>query len=133
MPPPSPELCGFRSAVHDVDGNELYQIADEYAELGLSGAIAAIAESTELSAIFPEAPSIPDSAEEESHAARFDGHYLLDAEDNDGLVFLTCGQCKQGWQEWASHRKAERGFSAICPACGEQMNVGPDSMTTLQM
>ncbi len=133
VPPKSPALCGLRGAVREVQGNELYEIAAEFHAAGLSDDLATISASTDLSAIFPEAEPMTHLDEEFSFAAEFDDRHLLDPEDNDVLVLNTCPACHHFWQEWASQKKMQRGFLAVCPSCGKGVEINNDRAFVTQM
>jgi len=133
VPPPGPDLCGLRAAVSDIQGKELYQIAAEFQAAGLSEDIAAIRKSVDLAAIFPGAEPMPRLAEEHSIAAWFDDRHLLDPEDNHALLFLSCPACRQYWEEWASQKKMQFGFVAVCPACGHTQEIDNDRVIVAQM
>lgn len=131
VPPPDPETCGFRNEVLALGGKEIHEIAAECAPL-LDDAILALANSNQRELVFPGSEKMPhvDRREDEkqTRAEHFDQRHLLDPEDNDGLLLLTCKRCGQLWQESVSNRKVQTGFEAKCPSCGRPEYVSRDTI-----
>jgi hypothetical protein len=128
VPPPEPELCRFREDVRALQGKELHEIAADCTALVSGDAVAQVLSSHDHDTIFPGAEKMPIVAQRqhETRAELFDQRHLLDAEDNDGLLMLTCPQCHHFWQEWSSRRKLDAGFMAQCPACGRLEEIQTD-------
>ena len=133
-PPPEIDRCGYRAEIRNSSGKELYQIAEDCAQLCELATIKNLRFTNDLDLLFPGAEVLAmEAGENESCAAGYDERHDLDEEDNDGLNTLVCQKCRQFWTEWASRRKMDRGYIAVCPNCGAQQEMGTDRATIIHM